>query len=156
MKKFLLAFCGLAIAVILCSCGAPKTNPVELLRDTTWSPMYLKDTKNIKIPTDQNHPVFIHFAKDFKINGNAGVNNFFGKCTLKRKKIRRSECRVKWSEMGATKMAGAYDQYENKFLQALNETDSVRLSANRLEFLKGRKLLIEFKRIPNFNQKHAK
>lgn len=156
MKNLFTVLLSTILLLILTSCGAPKTNPVELIRDTTWAPMFVRDTKGIKIPNEQNNPVFIHFSKDYNVNGMSGVNTFFGSCQLKRKKIRRSECIVKWSPIGLTKMAGPFMEYEDKFIQAINETDAVRLSANRLEFLKGRKLLIEFKRIPNFNQKSVK
>ena len=155
MKILICALLGALLTVFAASCSAPKTNPAELLRDTTWSPMFLPGTKNLKIPNDANNPVFIHFSKDYKICGMSGVNRFFGSCELERKKLRRSECKVKWSAIGATKMAGEFMDYEAKFLEALNSTDTIRLSANHLEFLKGGKLLIEFKRIPNLSERNA-
>lgn len=153
MKTLIYALLGALLTVLAVSCSAPKTNPAELLRDTTWSPMFVSGAKNLKTPNDPNKPVFIYFAKDYKVCGMSGVNRFFGSCELERKKLRRSECKVKWSAIGVTKMAGEFMDYEAKFLEALNATDTLRLSANHLEFLKGGKLLMEFKRIPNLNEK---
>ena len=156
MKKLIRARLGALLLAFTVSCSAPKNNPEQLVRDTTWTPMFVLGTKNVKIPNDENKPVFIYISKDHKISGMSGVNRFFGSCELKRKKLRRSECKVSWSEIGSTRMAGEFLEYESKFLQALKSADTLRLSANHLEFLKDRKLLIELKRIPNIDKLEAK
>lgn len=151
MKKLIGAlFCALLLAFTT-SCSAPKNNPKQLIRDTTWVPMFVLGTKNVKIPNGEGAPVFLHISDDYKLSGLSGVNRFFGSCALERKKLRPSECKIKCFGIGATKKAGEFSEYESKFLQALKEADTLRLSANHLELMKGRKLLIELRRIPNID-----
>lgn len=156
MKNLICALFSALLLIFTVSCSAPKNNPAQLVRDTTWTPMFVLGTKNVKIPNDEKKPVFIHISKDYKISGMSGVNRFFSSFTLERKKLRRSECKVSWSEIASTRMAGEFLEYESKFLQALKSADTLRLSANHLEFLKGRKLLIELKRIPNIDKLESK
>lgn len=154
MKKIFTLFSA-SVSILLCAC-APNFDPVSEIPDTTWTPIYTEGAmKGVEIPDDPNNPVFIHFGKDLKVNGMAGVNNFFGACELSKETAGRSECKVRWSPLGTTRMAGPYLEYESKFLKDIRETDSIRMSANKLEFLKGRKLLVEFKRIPNFQNRPA-
>lgn len=153
MRKFF-NYCLFALfnALFLCGC-TPKINPIAEIKGTAWTPTFIANAKGIDLPNNPKKPVYIQFDKDLKISGFSGVNNLMSSCELKRKPIRRTECKIQLAPIASTKMMGEFMNFESLFLEQLASADSIRLSANKLEFLKGRKLLIEFKRISYLQSK---
>ncbi|MBO6102973.1 MAG: META domain-containing protein [Opitutales bacterium] len=139
----------LASTVLLAFGCSPKINPIAGIKNTSWEPMYVANTKGLKIPSDAKRPARLNFDKNLNITGFDGVNEFSASCALKRKPIRRSECKICVSEIACSKASEDFADYEKVFLDDIKNADAIRLSANKLEFLKGRKLLIEFKRVPH-------
>ena len=163
MKKFfgkkniysLLRVCAAAAAAFAaCACAPKKTNPIEKLRDTTWEPIFTKGSANAKKPSDDAHRPFMHFAKDLKITMMAGEHKANAEIKLERKKIKRSECALEWQSLSIVQKENSgieeFIEYEGIFISDLQQADTIRLHENKLEFLKGKKLMLEFKRIPNF------
>ena len=156
-KKIIAHFLGIcaaaAFALAACACAPKKTNPVENRRDTTWEPIFAKGSSKAKKPDDSHRP-FIYFAKDLKIAMMAGEHRARAEIKLSRKKIRRSECKLEWLSFSIIQKensgAEEFIEYEGVFISDLQQADTIRLHENKLEFLKGRKLMLEFKRIPNF------
>ncbi|MBR4597183.1 MAG: hypothetical protein IKO42_02170, partial [Opitutales bacterium] len=148
---YVLNICAAALA--LCAC-APKTNPVERLRDTTWEPIFTKGSAKAKKPSDEAHKPFLYFAKDLKITMMAGEHRANAEIRLERKKIKRSECKLEWQSLSIIQKSNSgaeeFIEYEGIFISDLQQADAIRLHENKLEFLKGKKLMLEFKRVPNF------
>ena len=148
------ALAAAAIALAACACAPKKTNPIEKLRDTTWEPIFTKGSAKAKEPSDSAHRPFLYFAKDLKITMMAGEHKAKAEVSLERKKIRRSECKLEWLSLSIIQKENSgseeFIEYEGIFISDLQQADSIRLHENKREFLNGRKLMLEFKRIPNF------
>ncbi len=159
MNKIFQIATAFVFALFACAC-APKTNPVETLPETTWQPVYVKGASNLKISKDK---VYIHFEKNLELEIMGGAYPVKSDIELSRKKIRRSECHFKAVLKHHPTVPSAiknteseFLEFQNLFIKDLLSADTIRLNANKLEFLNGRKLQVELKRIPNFLGKNKK
>ena len=90
--------------------------------------------------TDQNSEIFIQFDEaEHRVNGRGGCNRFFGNYEMEGKKL-------KFSPMGATRMACPDLQLENTFFRMLDEVDSFSIKDNLLSFLSKEKVVAVFKK----------
>lgn len=134
MKKilFLICFTPLLMAV---SCHSSK-NMVKL-SDTKWV-LETLDGNEVKMK-EQRNEIFIQFNEvEKRVNGMAGCNRFFGSYEMDGSKL-------KFSHMGATKMACPDMDVESAFFKLLEETDSFSIKDHQLTLLQKGKVLAVFK-----------
>lgn len=111
----------------------------EKLKDVQWVLETLNGDE-IKL-TDPEKVMFIQFDMDEKrVNGRAACNRFFGNFELDHSKL-------KFSPMGATRMACADSQKEADFFQMLEKVDSYSLKDTILSFLSQEKVLATFRKM---------
>lgn len=154
MKRVFLTIINLFIAVFLSACS-PKVNPIDALPETTWQPIYVKGASNLKIPNKEK--LYIYFDENLGLKIMGGIQPIKANITLSRKKFRKCLCDLKIelkSHIQLDKLNAIenekFSEFQNLFVKDLTSANTIRLNANKLEFLNGKKLLVEFKRIPNF------
>ncbi len=158
MNKIFHIATAFVFAFFACAC-APKTNPVETLPETTWQPVYVKGASNLKISKDK---IYIHFEKNLELEIMGGAYPVKSDTELSRKKLKRSECHFKATlkpiavSPQTKNTKSEFLEFQNLFIKDLLSADAIRVNANKLEFLKGKKLQVELKRIPNNLGKNKK
>ncbi len=145
------------VAITLLSACAPKINPIDALPETTWQAFYVKGSKNLKKPDDAH----IHFDENLELKifgGNCPVN---ASVNLTRKKFKRCQCNLKIELkplvldcLTDKQKEKDFSEFQNLFIKNIASADTIRLDANRLEFIKDKKIVVELKRIPTPMRKH--
>lgn len=123
------------------------------LADTTWTPIFLFGQGCDPMPSGgEDGIVFIHFAKDLKVNGMSGDNLCGGDFIIGKNGSFRA------AGMYSTRRMGPYSKYEYKFLQAIQKANRIYLSSSgdTLKLMRDNERLIEFKKIPNFKDKNGR
>ena len=84
--------------------------------------------------------IFIQFNEaEHRVNGRGGCNRFFGNYEME-------SSRLKFSPMGATRMACPDLQTETEFFQMLDGVDGYSIKDNKLSFLSKNKVVAVFKK----------
>ena len=122
MKSFLLVLC---VALSVVGCNSSKN--MAKLSGVKWVLQTLND-KELSL-TDPNSEIFIQFNEaEHRVNGRGGCNRFFGNYEME-------SSRLKFSPMGATRMACPDLQTETEFFQMLDGVDGYSIKDNKLSFL---------------------
>ena len=120
--------------------GIGSCNPEKMvtkLKDVKWELVTLNGEK-VKL-TDSDNVMFIQFdIAENRVNGRAACNRYFGNFEIDGTKL-------KFSPMGATRMACPDLQKESEFFQMLDNVDSFTLQDNVLSFLSKGKVIATFK-----------
>ena len=104
MKSFLLVLC---VALSVVGCNSSKN--MAKLSGVKWVLQTLND-KELSL-TDPNSEIFIQFNEaEHRVNGRGGCNRFFGNYEME-------SSRLKFSPMGATRMACPDLQTETEFFK---------------------------------------
>lgn len=134
MKSFLLLLCVALVGVV--GCKSSKNGPK--LYDVKWV-LETLDGKKVQL-TDGNEEMFIQFDEIQKrANGRAACNRFFGNYEL-------DGSSLKFSPMGATRMACPDLQWETAFFQMLDGVDAYSIKDNILSFLSKGNVVATFKK----------
>lgn len=132
MKSFLLLLCLGLLGVGGCN----SSKCMAKLTDIKWVLETLNGEK-VKL-TDSNSEIFIQFNDaEKRVNGRAACNRFFGNYEM-------NDNKLKFSPMGATRMACPDLQIENQFFQVLDEVDAYTIKENVLTFLAKNKPVATF------------
>jgi len=116
------------------SCDSAKE--AAKLKGVKWVLETLNGEK-VKL-TETGNEMFIQFdMAEKRVNGRAACNRFFGNFELDHTKL-------KFSPMGATRMACPDLQTETEFFQMLEKVDSYSLKDNTLSFLSKEKVVATF------------
>lgn len=119
MKNLLLLFC-----LFLMGVGCNSSKNMAKLNDVKWELKTLNN-KEVKL-TDKNSEVYIQFNEaEKKVYGRGGCNRFFGNYEMDGDKL-------KFSPMGATRMACPDLQTENEFFQILDTVDTYTIKGGSL------------------------
>lgn len=111
MKSLLLLLC-----LALFSVGCNSSKKMAKLDGVKWELKTLND-KEIKL-TDSNSEIYIQFNEaEKKVNGRGGCNRFFGN-------YEKDGDKLKFSPLGATRMACPDLQLETEFFKALETVDT--------------------------------
>ena len=111
MKNLLVLFC-----LVLMGVGCNSSKNMAKLNDVKWELKMLND-KEVKL-TDNNSEVYIQFNEaEKRASGRSGCNRFFGNYEMEGDKL-------KFSPMGATRMACPDMQIESEFFQMLETVDA--------------------------------
>lgn len=134
MKTLLILICMLGLGMASCnSAGDKKVN----LTGMKWVLQTL-DGKAVQLKEGQDR-VYIQFDNaEKRAIGMAGCNRFFGGYELDGNKL-------KFSQMGATRMACPDMEIETAFFKMLENTDSCEIKDHMLTFLQKGKVLAVFK-----------
>lgn len=121
MKNLLLLFCLVSMGI-----GCNSSKNMAKLNDVKWE-LKMLNNKEIKL-TDKNSEVYIQFNEaEKKVNGRGGCNRFFGNYEMDGDKL-------KFSPMGATRMACPDLQTESEFFQMLDTVDTYSIKDGLLSF----------------------
>lgn len=132
MKSFLLLLCIGLLGVGGCN----SSKSMAKLTDIKWV-LETLDGKKVKL-TDSNSEIFIQFNEvEKRVNGRAACNRFFGNYEMDGNKL-------KFSPMGATRMACPDLQLENQFFQVLDGVDAYTIKDNVLTLLTKNKAVATF------------
>lgn len=133
MRTFLLLICLIAMGV-----GCNSSKNMAKLNDVKWVLKSL-DGKEVHL-TDSNSEIYIQFNETEKrVNGRGGCNRFFGNYEM-------DESKLKFSPMGATRMACPDLKLEGEFFQMLEEVDSYSIKDGILSFQSKDKVIAVFKK----------
>lgn len=140
MKKLLFFFCLVAFALV--SCKSSKT--IVPLTGVKWVALTI-DGKKLQLKETTNE-VSIQFNEaEKRVNGLAGCNRFFGGYEVDGNKL-------KFSHMGATRMACPDMDIEQVFFKVLEDTDSYSIKDNKLSLLQKEKVLAVFETVEGKQQ----
>ncbi len=118
------------------SCDSAKE--AAELKDVKWMLETLNGEK-VKL-TDSTDKMFIQFEiAEKRVNGRAACNRFFGNFEL-------NDSKLKFSPMGATRMACPDLAKETEFFQMLDKVDSFNLKDNMLSFLSQKEVVATFQK----------
>lgn len=132
MRNLLLLFC-LTLAVAACN---SSKNMVKLA-DVKWN-LETLDGKKLELK-DSASEVFIQFDEvEKRASGRAGCNRFFGNYEMNGDKL-------KFSPMGATRMACPDMEIESAFFKMLENVDSFSIKDKHLSFLQNGNVVAGFK-----------
>lgn len=133
MKNLLLLFCLTLIGV-----GCNSSKNMAKLYDVKWELKTLNE-KEVKL-TDNNSEIYIQFNEaEKRVSGRGGCNRFFGNYEMDGDKL-------KFSPLGATRMACPDLQTETEFFQVLETVDSYSLKDGVLAFKsKGKPVAVFYK-----------
>ena len=120
MRRFVYPFAMAAAMFIFSMCSQNNTIPVE----SNWELEYLYSNGTEMTPP-QEHTATLAFLKDSKIAGETGCNRFFGEYTAEGE-------RVKFENMGSTRMMCPDMQFETAYLQAISQTASYTIEDGEL------------------------
>lgn len=122
MKSFLLLLCIALLGVDGCN----SSKSMAKLNDVKWVLVTLNGEK-VKL-SDPNNEMFIQFDEaEKRVNGRAACNRFFGNYEMDGTKL-------KFSPMGATRMACPDLAKETEFFGMLDKVDSYKIKDNTLSF----------------------
>lgn len=107
---------------------------VASLNLTAWQPVFVLGHENVRVPQNAETDfgkVFISFKNSpegIRVHGMSGVNIFNGYLKFER------DGEADFSKIVSTMRAGKYMSYERIFLEALDETEYITMSADTLNF----------------------
>lgn len=118
------------------SCDSAKE--AAKLKDVKW---VLETLNGEKVElADPENKMFIQFdIAEKRVNGRAACNRFFGNFEL-------DDSKLKFSPMGATRMACPDLQKETEFFQMLDKVDSYEIKDNTLLFLSKGEVVATFQK----------
>ena len=120
---------GLAAAVLLllgtvgCSVFSMAEPQPLPLQGTLWKPKTIAGAEQLTLTPEADVRLVIQPGN--RVNGAAGDNFFFGECQLKNNSL-------KFNPLGVTRRAGPNQEYEQKFLEALNRCEKYRIEGGEL------------------------
>lgn len=131
--KTLILICCMAVAIVACN---PSGNGLKL----TGNKWVLENLDGKKVEWKEGEKeVFIQFDGEKKrVSGMAGCNRFFGEYELDGQKL-------KFSKMGATRMACPDLEKEAEFFKMLEATDNYAIKDHQLSLMQKNKVLAVFK-----------
>lgn len=116
--------------------GCHSSRNMAKLTDSKWRLQTL-DGEEVKL-TDSAGEIFIQFNEGEKrVSGRAACNRFFGNYEAERGKL-------KFSQMGATRMACPDLPLENHFFRMLEEVNAYEMKDNGLTFFSGGRAVATF------------
>lgn len=131
MKSLLLLLC-----LALFSVGCNSSKKMAKLDGVKWELKTLNN-KEIKL-TDSNSEIYIQFNEaEKKVNGRGGCNRFFGNYEMDGDKL-------KFSPLGATRMACPDLQLETEFFKALETVDTYSIKDGMLSLKSKDKVVAVF------------
>lgn len=131
MKSLLLLFC---LALFGVSCNSSKN--MAKLDGVKWELKSLND-REVKL-TDNNSEVYLQFNEaEKKVSGRGGCNRFFGNYEMDGDKL-------KFSPLGATRMACPDLQLETEFFKALETVDTYSIKDGLLSLKSKNKVVAVF------------
>ncbi len=123
--------------VLLCACSTIGEYMMsDEITGVQWKPMYVANLEGVSAPHNNETdfgPVYISFSKGdggFDVRGMSGCNIFNGGLEFKGLND------VEFTKMLSTRRKGKYATYENKFLEALAQTNYMMLENGILYFCK--------------------
>lgn len=130
MKNLLILLC------LLMGVGCNSSKNMAKLNGGTWN---LKEMNGKEVQlTDSNSEIFIQFNEaEKRVNGRGGCNRFFGNYEM-------DGSNLKFSPMGATRMACPDMQLESEFFQMLETVDSYSIKDGQLNLKSKGKVVAEF------------
>ena len=141
MKKTFVLFGILTVFLLSCiSLGAKTKKKIINLNETSWELLQItKRGKEQLIP--QNANITINFA-DNKINGNSGVNSYFGGYKIKNNSILTANA-------ATTLMAGPENlmKIEFEYLKLLQDSKTIKLNNNILILTTSDGKVLKFEKI---------
>ena len=110
------------------------------LQDTSWKLLNMDGKDVSKLISESEEGITISFSEN-RINGNSGINNYFGNCEI-------TDNNIKIGPLGSTRMAGPENlmKVEREFLELLGNSKKVKLSDQKTLVLttdKGKTLIFE-------------
>ncbi|MGL5684048.1 MAG: META domain-containing protein [Marinifilaceae bacterium] len=130
-----LFFVMICCMVVACT---PKSN-VTSLYGVKWELISIEGEKLNKTEGDDN--LFLRFdEKETRVNGKGTCNRFFGNYDLDGTKL-------KFSPLGATRMACPDQQLEMKFFKLMEKVDNYTIAKNELQLKSGSTILLTFKMV---------
>lgn len=135
MKKLLFFFCFVAFALV--SCKSSKT--IVPLTGVKWVVETI-DGKKLQLKENTSEVSMQFNEAEKRVNGVAGCNRFFGGYEVDGGKL-------KFSHMGATRMACPDMDVEQMFFKMLENTDSYSIKDNKLSLLQNGKVLAVFETV---------
>lgn len=133
MKNLLLLCC-----IVFGMTGCHSSRNMAKLNDVKWILQTLNG-KPVELK-DQNSEIFIQFNDaEKRVNGRAGCNRYFGNYEMENSKL-------KFSPMGATRMACPDLQIESEFFQMLEKVDGYIIKDNVLSLLAKGEVIATFKK----------
>ncbi|WP_231462205.1 META domain-containing protein [Pedobacter sp. Leaf132] len=131
MKNLLI----LGIALCFFSSCLEKVNP-DTLKNTNWE---LTSITGITLP--ESGTASLIFGDSLKVSGKSFCNSYGGKAEI-------NEDKVSLKNLFSTKMfCQDTDSSERAYLNALNETNNIKIVDNKLELLKDEKTLLVFTKV---------
>lgn len=125
MKKIIMA---LFTMILFVGCIGGKTDISKEVMGKTYT----------LISAEKNNPITITFDKE-KLNGNSGVNNYFGTYEIKENKI-------EISKIGSTRKMGPENlmEAETKYLKELSEAKEIKIEKDTLILLTNSGMELKF------------
>lgn len=140
MKNLLILLC----LIVAAGCNSSKN--MAKLNDVKWVLTALNG-KEIKL-TDSNSEMFIQFNEaEKRVNGRGGCNRFFGNYEMDGNNL-------KFSPMGATRMACPDMQLEQEFFQVLDGVDTYAIKDGVLSFKSKGEVVALFKKAEDKAEKN--
>lgn len=135
MKSFLFALCLVTLGVVA---GCNSSKSMAKLNDVKW---VLETLNGAKVTlTDSSNEIFIRFDEvEKRVNGRAACNRFFGNYEM-------DQTKLKFSPMGATRMACLDMQKETEFFQMLDGVETYSIKDNILSFKSKGEVVATFKK----------
>lgn len=111
---------AVAAAFLFSMCTSNSEIPVE----SNWELEYIYTDGNAVEPP-QDHNATLAFLKDSKIAGDTGCNRFFGEYEAKGNSL-------KFGQVGTTRMMCPQMQFENAWMEVINNTDSFEMDKEQM------------------------
>jgi len=125
----------LSLVICLFSSCLEKINP-DTLKNTSWE---LSSITGITLPADSK--ATLKFGDSLNVSGKSFCNNYGGQAEI-------IEDKVALKNLFSTKMfCQDLDSSERAYLNALNETNNVKITDGKLQLLKDEKILLVFKKV---------
>lgn len=132
MKKLFVA--ALALAAMTACCGGAADATLE---GTTWKLSKMEGIPATAIDGESDAFTLVFNAADTMVAGRTNCNRFFGK-------YEAGEGKLELGPLGMTRMACPDMEFENAFVQMLDEVDRYEISGTTLKFYDDQTLLAEF------------
>lgn len=132
MKKLFVA--ALALAAMTACCGGAADATLE---GTTWKLSKMEGIPATAIDGESDAFTLVFNAADTMVAGRTNCNRFFGK-------YEAGEGKLELCPLGMTRMACPDMEFENAFVQMLDEVDRYEISGTTLKFYDDQTLLAEF------------
>ena len=125
----------LGLVICLFSSCLEKINP-DTLKNTNWE---LSNITGITLPTDAK--ATLKFGDSLNVSGRSFCNNYGGQAKIADNKVALKNI------FGTRMYCEKTDSFERAYLNALEETNSVKIIDEKLQLLKGEKILLVFTKV---------